>query len=185
MKIYLITIFVLALTLIASATPYPGMGSSILVDPTVGAFLAAKGFTVKTTGTPWVPVAQNENSLIESVRFELKNTENLKSTATLALRIDDIGNAGKLDIYAKKWIKEYSQFGFEILGSQNAQLDGNESLVIDLLQKNKMQQIRQVLIRNNKQVAIFTCNDKKVEFAKTLPACNQVVRSFKWSKTTL
>lgn len=164
------------LSLTVKASPYPGMGSSLLVNPQNGLFLTSRGYQVKTEGTPWIPVADKGESLVESVRYQLKTVGN----ASLALRIDDVGQNQKLDQYAKKWIKEYSQFGFEILGTQNILLSGKESLVIDLIQKNKSQQIRQVLIQNKQKVAIFTCRDQRDAFGKTLISCNQVVRSFRW-----
>lgn len=167
-------------SLTAFATPYPGMGTSVLVDPQLGLFLTSRGYQVKTEGTQWIAVADPEQSLLESVHYQLKIADNKTSSASLALKIDEMGSAQKLDQYAKKWIKEYSQFGFEILGSQNTQISGQNSLVIDLIQKNQTQQIRQVLIQNKQKIAIFTCRDQKAEFTKTLPACNQVMRSFRW-----
>lgn len=163
------------------ATPYPGMGSSILVNPEVGAYLTAKGYRLKTEGTSWIPVADLNESIFDSLRFQMRGALGGKK-ASLSLRVDETASSVKLDLYAKKWIKEYSQFGFEILGSKPVSLAESEALVIDLVQKNQAQQIRQVLIQKNKKVAVFTCKDSKDNFNVTLAACNQVVRSFEWSE---
>lgn len=154
------------------ASPFPGMGSSVLVDPQVGAFLTARGYSMNTSGTTWIPMTDADGAL----RLQLQS----QPSATLALHFDEVPQNVKLDLYAKKWAREYSHFGFEILGSQTVQLSGHESMVIDLVQKSKAQQVRQVLIRKEKKVAIFTCKDQQVPFLKTLPACNQVIRTFKF-----
>jgi hypothetical protein len=154
------------------ASPYPGMGSSALVDPQIGAFLTARGYSMNTSGTAWIPIADVDGSL----RLQLPS----QPAATLALHFDEVPPNVKLDLYAKKWAREYSQFGFEILGSQTVQLSGHESMVIDLVQKSKSQQLRQVLIKKEKKVAIFTCRDQQAPFLKTLPTCNQVIRTFRF-----
>jgi galactitol-specific phosphotransferase system IIB component len=174
------------------ASPYPGMGSSVLVDPQVGAFLTTRGYSLSTRGTSWIPIAESENYqtdeaegksgslslLMTSTSADTNATNTETNTATLSLRFDEILSQLKLEIYAKKWAREYAQFGFEILGSQSIQLKGRETLVIDLIQKVKSQKIRQVLIKQEKKVAIFTCRDHQNQFSKTLPTCNQVIQNF-------
>lgn len=161
------------------ASPYPAMGSSILVNPEYGAFLTAQGYKVTTQGTSWIPIADlNENSF-DVLRLQKKGLLGADH-ASLSVRIDEIPQSIKLDLYAKKWVKEYSQFGFEILGTKSLTLSQSEALIIDLVHKNQQQQVRQVLLQKDKKIAVFTCRDSQRDFTTTLPSCNQVVRSFEW-----
>lgn len=173
------------------AAPFPGMGSSILVSPEIGAFLTIRGYSLSTQGTEWVPTSRDETATEDNNRQSLRlrlsshsSSSNLEGdVATLSLSLDEMANPLRLDQYAKRWIREYGQFGFEILGSQNLLLGGQEALALDLFHKVKNQQLRQVLITNQKKVAIFTCRDEKETFASTLPICNRVIKSFRWNAT--
>ncbi len=195
---HLFTLFALLtlLNLFASrlfAAPFPGMGSSILVSPEIGAFLTIRGYSLSTQGTDWVPTSRDESTIIDesnlqALRFRLSSHSSSlsvseKESATLGLSLDEMATPLRLDQYAKRWIREYGQFGFEILGSQSLLLGGQESLVLDLFHKVKNQQLRQVLIKNQKKVAVFTCRDQKENFSTTLPICNRVIKSFRWTAT--
>lgn len=171
------------------AAPFPGMGSSILVSSEVGAFLTIHGYSLSTQGTDWVPTSRDEPGIeenkLQALHFRLSShsssLSNLeKDSATLGLSLDEMATPLRLEQYAKRWIREYGQFGFEILGSQSLLLGGQESIVLDLFHKVKNQQLRQVLIKNQKKVAVFTCRDQKENFSTTLPICNRVIKSFRW-----
>lgn len=163
------------------AAPFPGMASSVLVNPEYGIFLASQEFRLNTKGTPWRVATSFETDNSVALRLLLD-----RPTGQLSLKIESLAPGLKLEAYAKKWVKEYAQFGFEILGSQNLNLQGHEVLVMDLIQKNRdstqeQKQLRQVIIHSPKRVAIFTCNDLKENFLATLPLCNSVVKSFSWA----
>jgi hypothetical protein len=80
-------------------------------------------------------------------------------------------------------MKDYSLYGFDLLGSKVFTQAGQRSLVIDLVQRKKKQQMRQVLFLKNKKVGVLTCQDTAAKFSATLSDCNQVARSFEWTET--
>ena len=156
------------------AAPHPASGSSALVSPASGLFLSAKGFLVKTESTQW--------QLIESAGPSKVNYNNPKNpTAHLTLQSELLKTDLKLEDYAKRWMKDYSLYGFDLLGSKVFTQNGQRSLVIDLIQRKKKQQIRQVLFMQNKKIVVLTCQDESAKFSTTLSDCNQVARSFQWT----
>ena len=86
-----------------------------------------------------------------------------------------------LENYTKKWIRDYSNYGFDVLGSQTFALNGSKALVVDLFHKKSEQQMRQVLFLKNKKVVTLTCRDQQKTFEQTLIGCNQISKSFEWT----
>jgi len=175
------TILVAALLTIANlafAAPHPATSTSILMDPQYGHFFQNQGFQLKTTGTNWLPTPQNEESLFDSVRFTPNGK--IDSAASISVRTDILTKQNNLETYAKKWMRDYPSYGFEVLGAKSFTIGEGPGLVVDMVQKNRNQQIRQVILQKDRQVAILTCLDNRRDFQKTLVACNQLVKNFQW-----
>ncbi|MBK9324141.1 MAG: hypothetical protein IPM97_14545 [Bdellovibrionaceae bacterium] len=163
---------------LAFAAPHPATSTSLLMDPQYGHFFQNQGFQLKTAGTDWLPTPQNEDSLFDSIRFTPKGKVN--STASISVRTDTLTKQNNLETYAKKWMRDYPSYGFEVLGAKSFTLSGGPGLVVDMVQKNRDQQIRQVILQKDRKVAILTCLDSRRDFQKTLVACNQLVKNFQW-----
>ena len=101
-------------------------------------------------------------------------------TAQLTVRKDELGQQKNLEVYAKKWMREYPQYGFEILTTKNMHLGGGDALLIDLVHRAKSQQIRQLVLHKNKKIVILTCLDEISKFRSTVSECNQMMTSFSW-----
>ncbi len=179
MKCTLLSILLL-LSSAAMAAPHPATSSSVLTDPQQGHYFQSQGFNLRTLGTDWLPVPQNKESLFESVRFTPKG--DIESTASLSVRTDTISKQASLESYAKKWMRDYPSYGFEVLGTKAFAVDGIPGLVVDMVQKSKNKQIRQVILQNGQHMAILTCLDNQTSFQKTLVSCNQLVKNFDWNE---
>jgi hypothetical protein len=162
------------------AAPHPATSTSLLTDPQQGHYFQSQGFNLKTLGTDWLPTPQNKDSLFESVRFTPKGS--IESSASLSVRTDTLVKQTSLEIYAKKWMRDYPSYGFEVLGAKSFTVAGSPGLVVDMVQKNKNKQIRQVILQKGQRVAILTCLDDQTSFQKTLLSCNQLVKNFEWNK---
>lgn len=160
------------------AAPHPATSTSVLTDPEKGLSYLAKGYSLKTTGTNWTAVSAENESLIDIVRFADKDS---KLTGTLSIRTDRIAKNVSLEIYAKKFMRDYPNYGFDVLGSKNVVINQSSGLVVDMVQKVKNTQLRQVILKNNSQVAILTCLDSKDNFMTTITSCNQIIKSFEWA----
>lgn len=160
------------------AAPHPATSSSALTDPAKGLYFLHKGFTLKTEGTDWVPVASSEQSILDTVRFGARN----KSKGTLSIRTDKVGKTASLELYTRKWMRDYPNYGFEVISAKNFNLNGSPALVVDMLSRSKNKQIRQVVLKYEDRVAIMTCLDDKDSFSESLKNCNQIMKSFSWIK---
>ncbi|MBL7554910.1 MAG: hypothetical protein JNM24_03740 [Bdellovibrionaceae bacterium] len=163
-------------TLTSWSAPFPVSGTSLMTDPEEGRFLEPHGFRLKTTNLKWTPVPDEKTSIFQTFRFAPVNNQ----TAQLTVRKDELGQQKNLEVYAKKWMREYPQYGFEILTTKNMQLGGGDALLIDLVHRAKSQQIRQLVLHKNKKVVILTCLDEISKFRSTVSECNQMMTSFSW-----
>lgn len=160
------------------AAPYPATSSSALTAPEKGLYFLHKGFTLKTEGTNWVPVPGSEQSLLDTVRFSTKDHNN---DGSLSIRTDKVSKTASLELYTRKWMRDYPSYGFEVISAKNFTLNGSPALVVDMLSRAKKKQIRQVILKNDDRVAIMTCLDDQDRFSKSLQNCNQIMKSFAWN----
>lgn len=173
-----IWIFTLFISSLLKAAPYPATSTSILTDPEKGYSFLSFGFKISTAQTSWKPQYEESTGIFPEIRFEPKAAINTK--ATMALRMDELSDNTNLTTYARKWMREYPQYGLEVLGTKSLKLGGGNSLIIDLFQKTKGKQLRQVVFQKNKKLVILTCQDQQTQFNNTLNSCNQIIRSFEW-----
>lgn len=160
------------------AAPYPATSSSALTAPEKGLYFLHKGFILKTEGSDWVPVNGPENSLLETVRFADRNRN---KTGSLSIRVDKVSKSASLELYTRKWMRDYPNYGFEVISAKNFQLGGSPALVVDMLSRGKNKQIRQVVSKNEDRVAVLTCLDDRNHFSESLKQCNQIMKSFSWT----
>ncbi|WP_413558792.1 hypothetical protein [Bdellovibrio sp. HCB209] len=163
--------------LLAFAAPYPATSTSALTAPEKGLYFMHKGFTLKTEGSTWTTVATSEDSLLDTIRFADKNNPD---AASLSVRTDRVAKNASLDLYTRKWMRDYPSYGFEVLATKQFNLNGNQALIVDMLSRAKNKQIRQVVLKNDDKVAIMTCLDSKDTFSKSLQQCNQIIKTFSW-----
>lgn len=163
--------------MLSFAAPFPATSTSALTAPEKGLYFLHKGFTLKTEGTSWVPVPGAEQSLLDTVRFSEKGT---KTSGTLSVRTDKISKTASLELYTRKWMRDYPSYGFEVVSAKNFNLNGNPALVVDMLSRSKKKQLRQVIVKKDERVAILTCLDDQEKFSQSLQHCNQIVKSFNW-----
>lgn len=179
MKSRIFILFTFLIANLAAAAPHPGTSTSALTAPELGHYFQSQGFNLKTAGTDWLPTPQNAESLFEVVRFTPKGQ--IDASASLSVRTDTLSKQGTLESYAKKWMRDYPSYGFEVLGAKSFAISGGPGLVVDMVQRSKNKQIRQVILQHGLQVAILTCLDHQSSFQKTLTNCNQLVKNFSWN----
>jgi hypothetical protein len=157
------------------AAPIPGI-SSLLKAPSKGISFDLKGFYLHPAQTGWELKGDTTPEKGEiSVRFLAP-----QGTGMLSVKTETLKNSATLESYSKKWIKEYSSYGFDLLGSKPFIQSGTKSLVIDLFHKKTQQQVRQVILLKDKTSVIMTCSENIQKFEKALKACNSIIRTFRW-----
>lgn len=157
------------------AAPHPATSSSALTAPEKGLYFQHKGFNLKTEGTDWLPVATE--SVLDTVRFSSKDKD---AKGSLSIRTDSVAKNASLELYTRKWMRDYPSYGFEVLSAKNFTLNGQPALVVDMLSRSKNKQIRQVILKKDARVAVMTCLDDQESFKKSLQSCNRIIQSFSW-----
>ena len=155
------------------------MGSSALTDSKKGLSFLHKGFYLSTEGTSWKPVGANEEKFFDSMRFA---DPNKISEGSLSVRLDTLSKDVSLETYTRRWMRDYPNYGFEILKAQTITLEQNPALIVDLQSRSKAKQIRQAIFQKNNKLVIFTCLDKREDFNKSIQDCNQIIKSFRWAQ---
>ncbi len=129
------------------------------------------GFSVADIPTSWT---YTKNTHSEAHVIEIG--PNQKSL--LSFRSETVSAKVNLENYVRQYLRDYNQYGFEVgqLQSRNQGL----LVVVDLSQKNKSTQSRQVFFKKNGQLIIATCSDVSAEYAQTLETCNKILNKFSW-----
>ncbi len=160
------------------AAPYPATSSSAFTDPALGHFLLHHGFKISNHGSHWLPASENDSSQDETIRFASKETS---ETGFITIKSEKANKTASLNLYNRKWMKEYPNYGFEVLSTTAFDLNSQPALVVDLLSRAKGKQIRQVIFKNDDKIAILTCVDDRGSFSKSLKECNEIVKNFRWT----
>lgn len=181
---WLLILFMTVSTGAALAAPHPATGSSLLTDPAKGLFAHGFGFRLHDLADTWIPVPVLTESPLESLRFEPKLAQGEKSDAAISIHFEKMDRKQSLESYARKWIREYPNYGFEMLGTKGVLIRGQKALLVDLTQNNKNRQIRQTVLQDQDRVMIVTCLDRKDQFQQTLSACNRLLRGLEWLPET-
>ena len=170
----------LFISLTAGAAPHPVTTSSLLTDPEKGQSFRGFGFKLALDKSRWFPQQKEADGLFAEIQFQNKDVKTSSDKSQISLRMDDLTKNQNIETYAKKWMRDYPHYGFEVLGTKTFAHSGGQGLVVDLLHRQNNKQLRQVILLKDKKVAIFTCSHEKTRFTEILTECNQLVRSFSW-----
>ncbi len=177
-------LILLLLSLTATAAPHPATTSSILTDPEKGESFQGFGFKLAFNKSTWRPLQKESDGLFAEVQFQNKGPKTDSPKAQISLRMDDLAKNQNIETYAKKWMRDYPHYGFEVLGTKTFGHSGGQGLVVDLFHRQNNKQLRQVILLKTRKVAIFTCSNEKAKFTEILTECNQLVRGFSWLETS-
>lgn len=166
----------LLISLGSLAAPHPATSSSALTDPAKGLFFKPLSFEISKLSADLIPAPKPADLTADSVQFTVKNSP----SASFSVRIDALDEDVSLETYARRWMREYPNYGFEVLGTRALNFKGGRALVVDMTQQKKNQQLRQVVLRKDRRVAIITCFEAKARFKDILSTCNSIAQGFSW-----
>ncbi len=173
--------FVVFVSATSHAAPIPGTSSSELVAPQLGLYRSANGFQISAGETDWLPTpAPATSKYIETLYRAPERV--LGTRATLTVRIDELNKDMPLKDYMQTWAKEYPRYGFDVMGAKPFQLDEKKGYVVDLINREKERQVRQVVFIKDQNAVILTCRDHVKNFKKSLRSCNEIIKSFSWTQ---
>ncbi|MBC7464489.1 MAG: hypothetical protein H7256_00725 [Bdellovibrio sp.] len=173
----LLSFIITAATLsISQAAVQPLTGASIINQIHSGAAFSQMGFEVKSFPSNWMikkPMT-DEASTIEI------GSDEATSKALLSFRTENVNPKVDLEKYVRQYLRDYNQYGFEVVGLQSLKQNEQNSVVVDLNQKNKATRSRQVFYKKNDKIVMATCLDDFDHFTKTIQTCNNVLNTFRW-----
>ena len=130
-------------------------------------------------GSAWIQSAPPKNipSLVTIYKSPILN---MGQQPALTVRVDDLKNPTALKTYVKKWMKDYSRFGFEVLTAKQIKINQNQVFLLDILSRETNKQLRQLVFLKERTAVILTCRDHKDSFSKTVVDCNEISKTFEW-----
>ena len=165
---------------LALAAPMPGTSSSTLVSQKPGIFFSSHGFRIDAANTAWIQSAPPKK--IPSLVTVYKAPVPIDGQQpALTVRVDELRVALGLKSYVKKWMQDYSRFGFDVLTAKPVKIGESQAFLLDIVSRETKKQLRQVLFMRDKTAVILTCRDQRESFAKTVQDCNQIIRTFAWT----
>ncbi len=165
------------------AAPMPGTSSSAVIAEKPGLFYSPKGFHLDSSKTVWEqrqpPTDIPSLVTIYTSPHEVANGQQ----AALTVRVDDLSRTFTLKSYVKKWMQDYSRFGFDVLSAKPIRVNSQAAFLLDIVSPETAKQMRQVLFIRQKTAVVLTCRDDKDTFAKTVSICNDIIRTFTWTNS--
>jgi len=166
-----IFVFIIGMVSAASAlaSTHPLTGSSWINRPDNALAFSQMGFQVSGIPDYW---QYHKNLESSGPLIEIGTPKKM----LLSFRSEKVSAKTQLENYVRQYLKDYNQYGLEVTGLQS----GNETVTIDLNQKNKSSRSRQVFFHKDNKIVIATCTDDVANFESTFKACNQILNTFQW-----
>lgn len=159
----------------------PVTATSILVAPETGYFYAVKGFSLRAPTSWTLEQSGDEKDPSDGKdEFSVLYANPEFPSARLTVKTNTLATAMTLENYAKKWMRDYSGYGFDVLGAKTFSANKAKGLVVDLIHRTRQNQLRQVIFVKNKTAVTLTCIDQTKTFDKSLSGCNQIFKTFVW-----
>jgi hypothetical protein len=156
--------------------------STALPIPTTkpGQFYSSKGFLMDAGNTAWIQSTPPKN--IPSLVAVYKSPIPIDGQQpALTVRVDSLRQNLSLKSYVKRWMQDYSRFGFDVLTAKPIKINQHSAFLLDIISRETHKQLRQVVLLKEKTAVILTCRDQRETFPKTVQDCNQIIKTFQWT----
>ncbi len=168
--------------MLALIIAWPAFSAPIPSSPTKpGFFYHPKGFRLDSAGTAWVQ-AEVPKSIPSLVTIYKSPVPVDGQQAALTVRYDNLKRTQGLKSYVKRWMQDYTRFGFDVLTAKNIKINEQNAFLLDIMSRETQKQLRQVVFMRDKVAVILTCRDGKESFQKSVQDCNQIIKSFQWTE---
>lgn len=172
-------LLILSLSLNAWSAPAPATSTSALTHQPPGVFRSPLGFSIHAGISSWVQATPPEHMQQLATLYK-SPILNKGVQAALTVRVDQLKTTSTLKTYVKTWMKDYSRFGFDVLAAKPVRVEGQNGFLLDVINRDAAKQLRQVVFLKDRVAVILTCRDHRESFEKSVGACNDIIRTFKW-----
>lgn len=162
---------------LAWSSPHPMAGSSVVNIPSTNLAFSMMGFKVGAIPGDWTYKTKVDNS---NMAIEI-GPQDEKSKAALNFHVENVTKKLSLEQYVRQHLRDYNQYGFEVVGLHSMKKATTPSVVVDLTQKNKQTRSRQVFFMQDQKIIVASCLDAFENFDNTVQTCNQILSSFQWT----
>lgn len=131
-------------------------------------------------GTAWIQSAPPKDIPSLVTVYKSPNQQHGQQPA-LSVRVDELRKQQSLKNYVKRWMQDYTRFGFDVLTAKQIKIGTQSAFLLDIVSRETKKQLRQVVFVRNKTAVTLTCRDHRDSFGKTVADCNQIVKSFEWT----
>lgn len=143
----------------------------------MGNFFLSQGFKLGTLDSGWTLKSTKDfTASLDHVRY----SHPLHPGAEFSVVNQILSRPSNLESFSKRWMRDYANYGFEVLGTKSFAENQNRGLVVDLFHRASQKQARQVLFVQNQKAVVLTCTQEQKKFSETLGACNQMIKNFSW-----
>ncbi len=156
------------------AAPHPLTSSSIVNQTSNPSAFSQMGFSLELIPENW-SFTKNIYSSQDTIEI------GADSKTLLSFRSESVSVRTQLETYVRQYLRDYNQYGFEVIGLQSHAKSYVPSVIVDLKQKNKLSKSRQVFFYKQNKMIIATCTDDLNKFDQTLAICNRILSRFKWN----
>lgn len=175
---------VLLIPFFAKAAPLPTTGSSAVNSPKWNTAFSQMGFSFGLVSDEWLYLNNPmDDHQPRNQQIDL-GFKTLSETARLSLKSETLKSKINLESYVKKYLRDYNQYGFEVLTTKSLKMNNSPVVVVDLIQKNKATQSRQVFFssqdKTDNRITVASCLDKTETFSLTSSMCNQLLDKYNW-----
>ena len=164
----------------AAAAPIPATSSSALISEKPGMFYSTHGFQMHAANTAWIqmPPPKKIPALVTIYKSPLVVDG---QQPALTVRVDQLRQNLSLKPYVKKYMQDYSRFGFDVITAKAVRINDASAFWLDIVSHESKKQLVQVVFLKEKTAVILTCRDQRETFAKTVQDCGQIIRTFRWN----
>ena len=128
MKLLIWFIFILVFSPLTMAAPIPATSSSMILSHKKELFLSKKGFKIHGENTNWKHLGPSiESPNIITMYQSPKKIDGIYPALTV--RYSRLNKKNKISTYIKKWKKDYSRFGFNILLGKKVLPEAKKKLI--------------------------------------------------------
>lgn len=169
-------LLLLLLSFQTNAAPLPMTGSSAINQIQSGIALSQMGFKLQKFPISWELKKPLDS---DSLTLDI-GPINPQSKAHISFKTETVSVKTDLEKYVRQYLRDYNQYGFEVIGLQSLKKSSLNSVIVDLNQKNKVTRSRQVFYKKEDKIVSATCIDEFEPFNKTILICNSILETFQW-----
>lgn len=154
------------------SAPHPTTGTTMINQISNGHVFSQFGFQLQgRMQIPWI---------LEQTDSKNKEFNLVYGSGRLNLKSEVVSANLQLDQYIKKYLKDYSLYGFKVSKIDNQTSANEPHIILEVEKKNDSVRAKQYFYMHKQKVLIATCTDDSESFERTAHLCQRFVDEIHW-----